>query len=108
MLCKEFKTDVKEMRARYCEALIEAAEKNDKIVAVDADVVYSMGTGPFYDRFPARAVNCGIMEAHAVGFSAGLSATGYVPFFHAFGAFATRRRSTSSFCPRRTRTSILK
>jgi transketolase len=31
------------------------------------------------------------MEAHAVGLSAGLSATGYIPFFHAFGTFATRR-----------------
>ena len=31
------------------------------------------------------------MEAHAVGLCAGMSAVGLVPFFHAFGIFATRR-----------------
>ena len=50
-----------------------------------------MGTIPFYKAFGNRAINCGIMEAHAVGLAAGLSATGFVPFLHAFGTFASRR-----------------
>jgi transketolase len=79
------------MREAYCDALIAAAEKNPRIVAVDADVRYSMGTKRFYDRFPERGIDCGIMEAHAVSMCAGMSATGLVPFFHAFGTFATRR-----------------
>ncbi len=79
------------MRAAYCDALIHEAEKNERIVAVDTDVQYSMGTKRFYDRFPERGINCGIMEAHAVGLCAGMSATGLIPFFHAFGTFATRR-----------------
>ena len=83
--------DTKEMRAAYCEALIEAARKNGKVVTVDADVSHSVGTEPFYKEFPERSVNCGIMEAHAVGMCAGMSETGLVPFFHAFGVFATRR-----------------
>jgi transketolase len=85
------KLDEREMRAAYCDALIEEAERNDKIIAVDADVQYSMGTKRFYDRFPDRGINCGIMEAHAIGLCAGMSATGLVPFVHAFGTFATRR-----------------
>ena len=80
-----------EMRAVYCSALIRQAAHDDRIVAVDADVQYSMGTKPFYDRFPDRGFNCGIMEAHAVGMCAGMAATGLIPFFHAFGAFASRR-----------------
>ena len=83
--------DTKEMRAAYCEALIEEAHKNDGIVVVDADVSHSVGTEPFYKEFPDRAINCGIMEAHAVGMSAGMSEVGLIPFFHAFGVFATRR-----------------
>jgi len=83
--------DEREMRAAYCDALIEAARENPRIVAVDADVQYSMGTKRFYDAFPDRGINCGIMEAHAVGMCAGMSATGIIPFFHAFGTFATRR-----------------
>lgn len=83
--------DTKEMRAAYCEALIKEARENKNIVVVDADVSHSVGTEPFYKEFPDRAVNCGIMEAHAVGMCAGMSETGLVPFFHAFGVFATRR-----------------
>ena len=83
--------DEREMRAVYCDALIDAARENPRIFAVDADVQYSMGTKRFYDTFPERGINCGIMEAHAVGMCAGMSATGLIPFFHAFGTFATRR-----------------
>lgn len=91
MICSKLDFDTKEMRASYCDALIHAAEQNEKIVAVDADVSFSMGTEPFYKKFPQRSINCGIMEAHAVGFAAGMSAVGYIPFVHMFGTFATRR-----------------
>ena len=86
-----FKLDDVEMRQAYCDAMIKEASANDKIMVIDADVSHSVGTGRFYEAFPDRAVNCGIMEAHAVGMSAGMSATGLIPFFHAFGVFATRR-----------------
>ena len=90
-LADNFQLDKIEMRAAYCNELIEAARENDKIVAVDVDVQFSMGTTRFYESFPQRGINCGIMEAHAVSFAAGLSATGLIPFVHAFGVFATRR-----------------
>ncbi len=91
VLLDSFAPDTVEMRQAYCDALIAEAKVNDKLMVVDADVSHSVGTGRFYAAFPERAVNCGIMEAQAVGMSAGLSATGLVPFFHAFGVFATRR-----------------
>jgi len=97
MICSKWDLDTREMRASYCDALIQAAEENEKIVVVDADVSFSMGTKPFYEKFPQRGINCGIMEAHAVGFAAGMSAMGYVPFVHMFGTFATRRALTSFF-----------
>lgn len=90
-LTDNIKLDTTEMRAAYCEALINEAKKNENIVVVDADVSHSVGTEPFYKEFPERSINCGIMEAHAIGMSAGMSETGLVPFFHAFGVFATRR-----------------
>ena len=90
-LADKFQLDSIEMRSAYCDALIEAGHHNENILAVDVDVQYSMGTKRFYETFPTRGINCGIMEAHAVGFSAGLSATGFIPFVHAFGVFATRR-----------------
>lgn len=91
LLMDKFELDSVEMRKSYCNALIESAKLNNKIVAIDADVQYSMGTKPFSEAFPERAINCGIMEAHGVGLAAGMSATGMIPFFHTFGTFATRR-----------------
>ena len=91
MISEEFVLDEIEMRKAYCNALIEAANNDKKVMAVDVDVQYSMGTKAFYDAFPSRGINCGIMEAHGIGLSAGLSATGMIPFFHAFGTFASRR-----------------
>lgn len=83
--------DGTEMRAHYCNALIEAAKADERVLVLDVDTSVSMGTVPFYEAFPDRAIDCGIMEAHAVGMAAGLSATGFVPFLQAFGTFASRR-----------------
>jgi transketolase len=90
-LTDNISSGTKEMRAAYCDALIKEAKENGRIVVVDADVSHSVGTEPFYKEFPDRSINCGIMEAHAIGMSAGMSETGLIPFFHAFGVFATRR-----------------
>ena len=90
-LVDNFKLDDVEMRKAYCDALIVEGKRNDKLMVVDVDVSRSVGTTRVYEELPAQALNCGIMEAHAVGLCAGMSATGLVPFFHAFGIFATRR-----------------
>lgn len=79
------------MRDAYCDTLIELAKEDPSIIAVEADVMASMGTKRFAESFPARSVNCGIQEANAVGVASGLAIMGFRPFFHAFGIFATRR-----------------
>lgn len=90
-LAAEHTTEAVAMRDAYCEALMAAAEDNPKIMCIDADVMHSMGTVPFAKKYPDRSINCGVQEANAVGVAAGLSITGFIPFFHAFGTFATRR-----------------
>ncbi len=80
-----------EMRNAYCQTLIELARKNEKIVILDADLMSAMGMTPFLKEFPERTFNCGVQEANMIGVSAGLSATGKIPYAHTFGPFATRR-----------------
>ena len=79
------------MRDVYCEKLIEMALEDEDIVVLDADLVSSSGMKPFFNRFPDRAIQCGIAEANMIGIAAGLSAMGKIPFAHTFGCFATRR-----------------
>ncbi|MFV0363099.1 MAG: transketolase family protein [Suipraeoptans sp.] len=80
-----------EMRAAYCNALIDEAEKNEKIISLDCDLSNSCGTTGFINKFPERAFNLGIQEQNACAMAGGLSRTGMVPFLHTFAVFATRR-----------------
>lgn len=86
-----FAVDSREMRFMYCQALIDAAETDPRVFALDCDLSNSVGTGDFARRFPERHLNCGIQEANACGLAAGMSRRGLVPFLHSFGVFATRR-----------------
>jgi transketolase len=81
----------KEMRAVYTEALMGLAEKDERILLLEADLMRANGTFPFRDRFPGRTFNCGVAEANMVSIAAGLSAMGKIPFAGTFGCFATRR-----------------
>ena len=81
----------KEMRAVYCDTLIDLAKKDDRIMVVEADLMRASGTMPFKAAFPERAVDVGVAEANLVGVSAGLSNAGKIPFAATFGCFASRR-----------------
>lgn len=87
----ELKPAERLMREAYCATLMELAENNDSIVALDADLISSSGMKPFFGKYPDRAIQCGIAEANMIGIAAGLSLTGKIPFCHSFGPFATRR-----------------
>ena len=87
----EFLLDTTEMREAYCDALIECADADSRIVTLDCDLQASMGTKRFSEAFPDRSINVGIQEANACGMAAGLSAAGMIPFFHSFAVFTSRR-----------------
>ena len=83
--------DTREMRAVYCQSLIEAAEKHAKLVAIHCDLCSSMGLKPFAQAFPERSFNVGIQEANGCSMAGGMAAAGLIPFFSTFSVFATRR-----------------
>ena len=86
-----FEKEAAEMRQVYCKTLMELAETDKRIVALDADLVGSSGMKNFFKAYPDRAIDCGIQEANMIGVAAGMSAAGMVPWAHSFGPFATRR-----------------
>ncbi|WP_438733677.1 transketolase family protein [Enterococcus sp. AZ128] len=81
----------KELRATVVDALKDAMAADEKIVALDADLGGASKWTDLAKDAPDRFINIGIAEANMVGVAAGLSLTGYTPFIHTFGPFATRR-----------------
>lgn len=96
-VCSTRETEAHAMRDVYCSTLMEMAEQNKDVVAMDADLMNSIGMVPFGKKFPERTFNCGIQEANMVGVAAGLSSMGKIPFIHTFGTFATRRVADQVF-----------
>ncbi len=88
---KEHKMSTEEMRSVYINTLIKLAREDERVVSINCDLSSSMGTVPFAKEFPNRSFNVGLQEANGCGIAAGLSATGFIPFFHSFAVFSSRR-----------------
>lgn len=80
-----------ELRQIYGEALESMILGGMKIKALDGDLMRAVGTWELWKKYPEHFIECGIAEANMVGLAAGLSAEGFIPFVHSFGAFASRR-----------------
>ena len=96
-IAKDHGNDVKDMRSAYCESMLDLAKKDDRIVALDADLMGAMGMKPFAKEFPERTLDCGIQEANMIGVACGLSVWGKIPFAHTFAPFCTRRACDQVF-----------
>ncbi len=92
-----FEKETVEMRQAYCETLTALAEKDERIVLLDADLINSHGTKNFFKKFPDRAIDCGIQENNMIGVAAGLSAAGMIPYAHSFAPFVARRCNDQIF-----------
>ncbi|GHD50020.1 hypothetical protein GCM10017083_23190 [Thalassobaculum fulvum] len=75
----------------YSKTLLACAERNPKIVALDADLILDTGLIPFRERFPERFVECGIAEQDMVSQACGLAIGGMLPVANSFACFLTPR-----------------
>ena len=80
----------KAIRVAYGEAIVKLAEKNDKVVVLDADLAAATMTNGFKKAYPNRFYDCGIAEANMVDMAAGMSTMGLIPFCSTFAVFAGR------------------
>jgi transketolase len=88
-----FKLNEKTMSLREAlgKAMVEIGEEYENVLAINADLVNSVKTTYFHDRFPERFIEVGIAEQNMMGMAAGFSLTGFIPFVFSFGVFATKR-----------------
>jgi len=70
--------------------IIELAEKNEKIVGVTPAMPTGCSLNMMMVKMPSRAFDVGIAEQHAVTFSAGMAAQGFVPFCNIYSTFMQR------------------
>jgi transketolase len=75
----------------YSKALIAAAERDRRIVALDGDLVLDTGLIPFRERFPRRFLECGIAEQDMVSQAGGMALQGLKPVVHSFACFLASR-----------------
>jgi 1-deoxy-D-xylulose-5-phosphate synthase len=74
----------------FANALIAEAERDERIVAINAAMPAGTGLDKFATRFPTRCFDVGIAEQHAVTFAAGLATEGFKPVCAIYSTFLQR------------------
>ncbi|TML89696.1 MAG: 1-deoxy-D-xylulose-5-phosphate synthase [Actinobacteria bacterium] len=74
----------------FSEAIIAAAERDKRVVAITAAMPSPTGLIPFQARFPDRFFDVGIAEQHAVTAAAGMAMGGLRPVVAIYSTFLTR------------------
>jgi transketolase len=78
------------MRNAFIEELVIAAESNENIVLIVADLGYGV-IEPFARRFPKRFFNAGVAEQNMMSLAAGLASEGFHVFVYSIANFPTFR-----------------
>jgi transketolase len=84
-------TGNKDTRSGFGDGILEAAKKNENIIALTADLLGSLKLNAFVKAYPERFIQCGIAEANMIGVAAGLTIGGKIPFTTTFANFSTGR-----------------
>ncbi len=74
----------------FGEALVELAEKDEKIVAITPAMKEGSGLTEFAEKFPDRFFDVGIAEQHAATFAGGLAREGLKPVLSYYSTFLQR------------------
>ncbi len=75
---------------RFGRIICDRAENDGRIVAVTAAMPDGTGLSEFAKRFPERFFDVGIAEEHAMTFSCGMAARGFIPVFAVYSTFMQR------------------
>jgi 1-deoxy-D-xylulose-5-phosphate synthase len=74
----------------FANALVDAARRDEKVIAITAAMPEGTGLDRMNAVFPDRVFDVGIAEQHAVTFAAGLATEGYRPFCAIYSTFLQR------------------
>jgi transketolase len=79
------------MRGAYGASLVRLGKRDERVVALEADLGKSTQSVMFQAEFPDRYFQMGIAEQNMASAAAGFALAGMIPFVHSFAVFATGR-----------------
>lgn len=88
-----FKNDIEQVPTRngYGEGLVGAGRKDERVVALCADLTESTRTEYFKKEFPDRFIEVGVAEQALATIAAGMANYGKIPFISSYAAFSPGR-----------------
>lgn len=78
-------------REGFGRGLLEAAQKDEHIVGLCADLTESTKMNYFADEFPDRFIQVGVAEQNLVTVASGMAAEGKIPFTSSYATFSPGR-----------------
>ena len=78
-------------RNGYGEGIVELGERDERVVALCADLAGSLRLGEFKKRFPDRFFQSGVAEQNMVSMAVGFALSGKIPYAGSFGIFVPNR-----------------
>lgn len=90
---KVFSKGIQEVPTRngYGEGLVLAGERDERVVALCADLTESTRTEYFRERFPDRFIEVGVAEQLLATVAAGMANYGKIPFISSYAVFSPGR-----------------
>lgn len=90
-LTDKSKLEMKATRDGYGLGLVEAGEKDQRVVVLCADLTESTRSQWFAERFPQRFIEMGVAEQNMATVAAGMANYGKIPFISSYAAFSPGR-----------------
>src|SRR3989344_2961463 len=81
----------KPTRDGYGQGLVEAGDKDERVVALCADLMESTRTEAFVKKYPKRFIEMGVAEQNLAALASGLANYGKVPFITSYAMFSPGR-----------------
>lgn len=87
------KTEMIPTRDGYGHGLVEAGEKDERVVVLCADLTESTRSLWFKEKFPERFIEIGVAEQNLAVVGAGLALYGKIPFISSYATFSPGRNN---------------
>lgn len=87
------KLEMKPTRDGYGLGLVEAGEKDQRVVVLCADLTESTRSEGFAKKFPERFIEMGVAEQNMAVVASGLANYGKIPFISSYAAFSPGRNN---------------